>query len=265
MAVYYGSSTGEGGGQVAYRQLWMWSSMEKWRILSRSHCLALSQYLENASFLFSTLQIISLPQRSKCGCCGLIYYTKSSSLQRKRHVDFPATYQEVGRVARWARPAGSVPLLGLAIHWRLQTLRKQERPEQLGAGTDILFGRRSLSSHTRLSFYLFMSCPCPFCSRCGIDTLIKFGSSAKIAALLLLTQPCAGTVMRRMRTVQRWRVRPLCSCPAAVPLVRVQIVNCGTFKLRRKGNFSFVFLKPVNKDKVIKTLGGNNGSMGNDL
>lgn len=210
--------------------------------------------------------MISLPQRSKCGCCGLIYYTKSSSLQRKRRVDFPATYQEVGSVARWARPAVSVPLLGLAVHWRQQTLRKQERPEQLGAGTDILFGRRSLSSHTRLSLFLSLYVvPLPILLSVWhwhFDKVRELGKDRCSAS----TDP---TMCWHGDEEDEDSAEVTCStfvflsrCGPAC----VQIVNCGTFKLRRKGNFSFVvFLKPVNKDKVIKTLWGNNGSMGNDL
>lgn len=45
----------------------------------------------------------------------------------------------------------------LTAHWQQRTLRKQERPEQLGVGTDILFGRSSLSSHTQLSLALSLS------------------------------------------------------------------------------------------------------------
>lgn len=95
--------------------------------------------------------------------------------------------------------------------------RKQERPEQLGVGTDILFWRRSpvlphLTLLLFISFYRFSPLsPCR--TLCGINSLAElrsipqgFCSSVDYLGRQNPRELCVGMVTRRMRTALRWSV-----------------------------------------------------------
>lgn len=102
----------------------------------------------------------------------------------------------------------------LRLLWQQQE-RKQERPEPLGVGTDILSWRRSppLSLHSA-SLYLFLSSFSSFFPLPGTFLLSVwhspsawlqkppglFGSSSGTSGLV-----CVGMETRRMRTAPRWR------------------------------------------------------------